>query len=274
MKKINILFCALLAIVSPLGVTGFSAPPPAQGVTVQGLQNGQEAVAAIRKAYEAGEYSKFLNDMNSVYQNEKGALKQLASLRAGISPEWQNWEARAETLQAERNRELLAAVEGQKESPFTKKVRFAAASLVDAGQKKGISYFTQLRQMAPGSGKNADENTLIALDLEYELKASALSLPNASPMEKRTMLSVLKMEKLDRMQQASLHFKDEELKKEVALYAKHFDARLAQSWDIADLNLLSHGDILPKNALEEQIASLIQLYQEKFSLMTQAAMTK
>ncbi len=273
MKKINMFLVALFAGVSPLGFTALYATPPS-GQEVSLERSGQASVAELRKAYEAGEYSIFLKQMDASYQNGQSERKQLVAMRVGLDPEWKTWEDRVQILQEERDQQLLAAIQGQPETPLTEKVRFAATPLVDAAQQKGISYFTHLRQMAPGSGKGADENALIALDLEYEFKASALDLPGSSALEKRAMLCALKMERLDRMLQAATSFKDENLKKEIALYAKNFDVRLAQSWDIADLNLLSHGPMTPASALEEHVASVIQLYQEKFSQMTQEVMAK
>jgi hypothetical protein len=86
--------------------------------------------------------------------------------------------------------------------------------------------------------------------------------------EKREKQCVLKMEKLARMSELAKNFQDESLKKAVSLYVENFDQRLAQSWDLADLNALANGKIKPSSSLEEQVAALLVRYQEKFSDLT------
>jgi hypothetical protein len=149
------------------------------------------------------------------------------------------------------------------------KIQSVAANFSSEAQKKAIVQIASYRQMVPGTGKNIDENRLIDIDLEYEFKSLNLDLPNSSPFEKRKQQCVLKMEKLDRMKAASQEFQDSSLKETVSIYAQNFDERLAQSLDVADLNALGNSNRMPADAMEEKVVSILKLYQEKFSEMTQ-----
>ncbi len=234
-------------------------------------KSGKAAISSLRQTYENGGYEQFLKKLDDSYQaaQEKNQLEALGEMRSGFSPQLQEWEAKGRVLQEEKNRELLAAVLDQKPSSFVEKVRSAAASLSNERQQAAIDRMAMFRQMVPGTGKNSDENLMIALDLEYEYKSTQIDLPGASMDEKRAKQCVLKMEKLDRILQLSKQFQDASLKDDLNVYAEQFDARLAQSWDIADLNGLASGKTKPECALEEKIARILVLYQEKFSDLTQ-----
>lgn len=271
MKNLSIILTALSAGSAPMlpPQPSQEAKPIVQPV-LQAEPSGKGAITSIRTTYEKGGYAAFLKELDDSYIDvkEKGQLKQLAEMRTGSSPEWQEWESRAAALHNEKNSELLDAVENHKNTPFVEKVLSAAATLSDEANQNAIQ-ISNLRFMAPGAGKNSEENLLIDIDLEYEYKSLHIDLPGSSTQDKREKICALKMEKLDKLLAAASSFKDPELKKMFAAYAKNFDARLAQSWDIADLNALTNGKRKPADALEEKVASILLMYQEKFSDMSQ-----
>ncbi|MBI5272949.1 MAG: hypothetical protein HY861_03085 [Chlamydiia bacterium] len=270
MKNLSLILAIFSIGAAPLAAERLEGSPSQMQVMQESQRSGEQAIAQIRKAYEKGAYDAFLEEMDIAYRNakEKNQLTPLAEMRIGQTPEWQEWESRAQKLQEEKNGALLALIQDQAKTSFVEKVRSATDKLSNAEQQKALTRMAALRQMAPGTGKSADENRLIEIDLEYEYKALHLDLPGASALEKREKQSALKMERLDRMAEAAKTFQDVSLQKEMTLYTEHFDARLSQSWDIADLNALAGGRVKPTNALEEKVASTLSLYQEKFSDLT------
>jgi hypothetical protein len=125
--------------------------------------------------------------------------------------------------------------------------------------------------MAPGTGKNIDENTLIDLDLEYEFKSIHLDMPvidgQLAP-DRREKHYILKMEMADKMLSSAQSFQDASLKKDVELYAQNIDGRMAQNWDQYDLNLMAKGKTKPADKVQEQVVSLLQNHQEKMGDLT------
>lgn len=278
MKNFSIILTALALGVAPvqslmkssMQSSSKQAPKIEAVSSLEMLKNGHESVVSIRQTYEQGGYDQFLKEMDDAYAvaKEQHQLDQLVQMRTGVQSEWQEWEARVQKFQKEKNAQLLHAIAGKEKTQFIEKVQSAVANLSNDQQEKAIERMAAFRQMVPGTGKNSDENCLIALDLEYEFKALNLDRPGVSVQEKRAELCALRMEKLDRMLEAAQEFEDSSLKEQVAVYANNFDARLAQSWDIADLNALANGKIAPANGIEQEIASILKLYQEKFSDMT------
>ncbi len=267
MKNLSIILTALTAGTAPL--LPQTAPETKEIVqpTARAERSGKEALSEIRQTYDKGGYAEFLKELDDSYKalKESGQLDGLAEMRLGSSPKWQEFEARVETLQNERNQELLDAIDTQKKTPFIEKVISATANLFDEEQRQAIDRIANLRGMAPGTGKNSDENRLIDLDLEYEYKSLHIDLPGGVGIGRREMQCALKMEQLDKMHAASSDFEDDSLNETVALFAERFDERLAQNWDIYDLNALAAGKKKPLDALEDKVASILTRYQEKFS---------
>lgn len=259
MKTLSIILASLLSLSAPLlGEENVPASPVVEAKVAQ-QKLGKEETKALRMAYEKGEYDSFLEEMDLSYREvlQKQQLANLAEFRQGSSADQLKWSELSRQLQKEKNEALLKAIEGQEDSLFVQKVRSAASSI--PVQER---LFT-LHQMAPGSGKNKDENRWIDLDLEYEYKSIHLDSvgPAESPREKH---AVLRMEAMDKMVQAAESFADLSLKKEVEAVAKELDARLAKEWDQADLNAIARKKIKAADPLQEKIASLLLSYQEKF----------
>lgn len=275
MKNLSIIIAALSAGTAPMLSTMPADPTSIVQPGIKAVKSGQEAIQTIRQTYDLGGYSQFLNELHDSYTSvqEMGQLEPLAEMRSGYSPEWEEWEARALKLQIEKNEEMLKAVENQEKTSFVEQV-LSAAKISDDAHQKAILEMADLRSLTPGSGKNSDQNRLIELDLEFEYKSLHIDLPGAPISDKKEKLCALRMEWMDKVLDAASEFEDASLKETVALYAENFDARLAQSWDAADLNGLTNGKRKPANGLEEKIASILNHYHEKLSDMSKQVLTQ
>jgi hypothetical protein len=267
MKNLSIFLTALAAAAAPVFPGQEMKALSNSVITMTDTRSGKEAVAGIREGYTQGAYDQVLKELDDFYLelSKNKQLDQLSEMRGGLSPVLGEWEARASALQDERNQKLLEAVADEKKTPFVEKILTASAAITDTKHQKAIDRVASLRAMVPGQGKSADENRLIDLDLEYEAKSLHIDLPGKPASDKREKLIALKMEMVGKMVDASKNFKDVALKEAVELYAENFDARLAQSWDAADLNALANGKRKPANALEEKVSAILILYQEKFN---------
>ncbi|MDE3055078.1 MAG: hypothetical protein KGI80_00050 [Verrucomicrobiota bacterium] len=246
-----------------------------QGITQEQVifaeEQGAEAVAAVREKFESGEYENFLEKAARGYEDalQDGAIETLGSMRPGISELLKEWGKQVNRLQQEKYGALRSLVDSQEfllhKDPFLQKVLSAATDPTSSEEKRAIDLLGRFGQMMPGSGFSAEENLLIAIDLEYEYKA--MHLDPASPIHREEQCA-LKMEKMQVMQSVAEQFKDADLKAAIALCAENLDARLAQSWDMADLQALVNGKKRAGTAMEEQIASLLMVYQDKLSDLT------
>ncbi len=266
MGHVNTILSAILCAVAPL--TSTKAAPNFESEQMQSVaESGKETIAAIRAAYEKGEYGEFLNEMDVAYQDTD--LDGLIQMRKQQIPGnfEDKWEKRFLELQKEKNRELLSVLSDRDDSIFAQKVRSVAANLSMPEQEKAISKLNSFIAMAPNTGANDDENKLIDLDLEYEFKLLHAQLPSeeTSPQKRREQQIALRMEKMDRMVEMSKSFQDHSLKQAISLAAANFDARLARNLDGADLNALVKGKAKPSNALEEKVYAILSSYQGQFS---------
>ena len=255
MGNINTILTAILCAAAPIASAGGSGIKTEQ--TQSTLKLGKETVSTVREAYQKGEYSEFFSEMDASY--EGADIRDLIQMRQKNVPVdfQEKWEKKVADLQKEKNKELLSAVSDRDDSIFAQKVRSLAAPLSTPEQEKAISKLHSLILMAPNKGANADENTLIDIDLEYEYK---LTNTKSHPHQ-----LALRMEKMDKMVAASKSFKDPSLKQAVGLAAANLDDRLARNLDGADLNTLVKSKAKPANETEEQVYQILSSYQEQFS---------
>lgn len=269
MGKLNSILTAFLCATAPLASAQGAEPKTEQ--IQKNSQLGKETLAALRAAYEKGEYKDFLEEMDASYkealsENELEGLIQMRQKQIPADFE-ESWEQRFLDLQKQKNRELLSALSDQDDSLFAEKVRSLAATLSTPEQEKAISRLNTLLQMAPNTGKNSDENKLIDIDLEYEYKLLHAGVPmsDTAPQEQQAQQLVLRMEKMKKMVEAAKGFHDHDLKQAVGLAAANLDPRLARNLDGADLNALLKSKVKPSNELEEKVFSILASYQGQFS---------
>ena len=263
MSYMSTFFSAILLTTAPL--VAVDQKEPRQEHVESNYKLGKDVVAGVRSGYENGKYNQFMFDMDEAYN--KADLKDLVQLRENGSnkdiPE--EWEKQFSDLQRQKNSELLKALSEKDDSLFASKVRSLAANILTPEQEKAISKVNTFIAMAPNTGLNVDENTLIDIDLEYEYKLSQALIPEPSktPQEKQALQIALRMEKMDKMLQASKHFEDKSLKQAVIVAHATLDARLARNLDGKDLNILAKEKAKNKN--QETVYSILRSYQGQFS---------
>lgn len=237
---------------------------------------GSVAISDIRQGCENGDYDLFLKELDDSYQSakRKNQLTQLSEMREGPSVDWKKWDDQVRQLQEQKGKELIAAVQDENDSLFKEKVLSTATSLTTPEQDEALFRIATLRQMAPNTGLNEDENKLIDLDLEYEYKSLHISMPGKSSADQKEKQMILRMEKAQKMVDLSQSFQDSSLKEAVGFYVQDLDARLAQIWDTIDLNGFVQGKEKPANRAEEKVVSILSQYQEKFSDLAKQFMSQ
>lgn len=270
MKSISIILSSILCAASPL--LAQDAPQPTAEQTHPSVQLGADSISLVRADYQNGAYDELLTELDESYKQvqSESQLSGLADMRASIQPvpNLTQWEEQGMQLQKERNSILIEALTS--DDAFAQKVRSAASSL-SSEEEQAWHQLARFRTMAPLSGANPDENRLIDLDLEYEYKALHLDMPlieNEQISNRQDKQIALRMQKMDRMAEASKSFQDESLKEAVQLASKSFDKRLTQQRDLGDLMALAKGKQKPQNPQEEKIASILSSYQQKSSDLT------
>lgn len=237
--------------------------------TQSNFKLGKETISTIRAAYEKGEYDTFLQKMDGSYSqavSEKGLDNLIEMRQKDVPVDFQNeMEAQFVALQKQRNEALLTTLSDDDSSIFAQKVRSLASNPSTPEQEKAISLLNNLISKAPNSGKNGDENKLIDIDMEYEFKllGAAVPMDDISPQQRQEYQMALRMEKMDKMLEASKSFQDHALKQAVGLTAANFDERLARNLDGIEIHTYLKGK--PANDAEEKVASIISSYQGQFN---------
>lgn len=269
MGNLSTILTAILCSAAPL------ASVETQDLKTEQAQSnfklGRETVSAIRGSYEKGEYDSFLEEMEASYEQAvaENELEGLVQMRQKDIPAdfQEKWEQQFSDLQKQKNQDLQSVLSDEDDSIFAEKVRSLTANLSTPEQEKAISRINNLVVMAPNSGKNDDENKLIDIDLKYEYKLlhAVLPMSDVSLQERQEQQIALRMEKMDKMVEASKTFQDHTLKQAVGLAAANFDARLARNLDGVDLNAFVKANAKPSTELEEKISSILISYQGQFS---------
>lgn len=267
----NFLGISLLALSSIFGgvaIEDRSKQAPVNQEIVPQFRLGKEAVAEIRKGYESGQYDLFLREMDDFYHqiNQDGRIQEFSSLREGY-PIDSKLGAQIKEIQRSKNEQFLAIAEGNN-TLFAEKLRFMASNPSSEKEEEAFLFLSSIRQKPLQGGSSQDENTLIAIDLEYECKSLHLkqsSLGEGSHVDPRVGQCVLKMQQMDKMQLASESFENAHFKELIQVAAQHADLRMAQNWDSLDLHALVTGKQKPSDRLQEQTVSILQNHQEKLS---------
>ncbi len=253
MSIMNSILAAILCATAPLSSFGEVSPKTEE---VSNFKLGREIVSQVRSDYENGKYNEFLAEMDESYR--KADLKEFIQMRSKGVPEdfQQTWEKRFSDLQKQKNLALSNAVSDDDNSVFSEKVRSLSANLTPE-QEKALSKLNSFISMMPNTGRNADENKLIDIDMEYEYK-----LLEADNTQERQI--ALRMEKMDKMVEASKNFEDQSLKQAVGIAAATLDVRLARNLDGADLNRMAKQN-RANSEQEKTVFAIMKEYQGQFS---------
>lgn len=263
MSCISTFLASILLSTAPLAAG--SEKEPKTELVESNFKLGKDVVKAVRSGYENGKYNQFMFDMDEAYN--KADLNDLIKLREDSSSQDipEEWEQQFSELQRKKNSDLLLALSEKDDSPFAKKVRSLASNILTPEQEKAISRVNMFIALAPNAGSNVDENTLIDIDLEYEykLKVAVTQEESLTPQERQALQIALRMEKLDKMRQASKNFEDKSLKQAVTIAHATLDARLARNLDGADLN--KNAKKKSNNKDQKIVYSILRSYQGQFS---------
>jgi len=266
MKAISIILSSILCAGAPLVAAEKEGQPVETVQQVNSYQLGSEVVEKIRADYQAGAYAEFLKEMDQAYKTAKteNQLEGLIEIRkeSALSDQYQEQFIKGyDSIQKERNKELLNAIAKEQDSILVQKIR-VVASTPETFSKTLID----LRMKAPGTGKNSDENTLIEIDLENYYKTihlDSLAANRHSVPDRTEKHLVLDMQRMEQMVAASKNFQDKELKATVEKASSTQDVRLARVYDLNDLTALAKGKIKPVTPLEEKTASILAGSQDK-----------
>ncbi len=234
----------------------------------------KDTVSSIRQAYENGQYDSFLLQMDVSYEQDyvDSGLEGLIQMRQDAPPSHDLFEYKFQEIQDQRNQSLSSVISDDDQSIMAEKVRTIITNFTTPSEKNAIDKLNSYLYKAPYSGVNDDENRLIDIDLEFEYKLLHAKLPQSdvSPNQIQEHLIVLKMAKMDKMVKASELFTDESLKNAVKLASIHFDDRLAQSLELADLNKQIRANENPKSELEAKVFAIIKMYQEDLKTLIES----
>lgn len=268
MNNLGFFFAALLASFSPE-----EERPPTKILPQESARQrmGEELLQEIRTAYLEGRYTTFLQELDQAYQEAKKSpsFHQFLDLRQSTfsSEEDQKWKQLFADWKKERDQKLLQAARADESSIYFKKISFISKEL-SPEEDTALESLAAYQLLVPGEGANADEETLIALDLEYEFKRIHLDSyaaldSNHSFEELRLQQDLLKMEEMDKLLAASRTFTDLRLKACIEQAAASLDMRLAQIRDSFDLYALLHQS--ERTPMEEALATILASYQTKYS---------
>lgn len=274
MYNFGIVLTFLFASLSPVETTQEVKEPIVIRASEDRVRMGREAVADVRIAYEKGEFDAFLKEMDADFlaAKESAQFEQFLEMRKAVAPSEQSsdWARLFEEWKEERNEKLLQSCKGKEDLLFCKKVT-SISTPIPADQKQALKQLSAYRFMTPGSGKTAEENRLIDLDVEYEYKmihADSANLLDPAPSEHRVQQEVLAMEHMDKLEKlASSNLEDPSLKKAIELAAMGQDERLAQIRDAFDLQTLTQRS--PLDPTEKLLAAILESYQAKYSQLYQ-----
>lgn len=266
----NIILAALALGTEP-SVQRQEQPAPSVEMIVQAeseTQLGQKAIEQIRKDYLDGKYKETLKELDDSYEevSRDGGLENLAEMRIGSGLDQKGWQEIVKKTVGERNQALKKAIQGE-HGALADQIA-SAAQPIDSNVEEALLRLNQLHTLAPGQGKNADENAIIDIDFAYEYKAIHLDMPvfiGQKGEDLRSKQIAVAMEKLDRMLDVSKNFEDKELKSAIETVHGHLDALLAQNWDLSDLHALTRDASTP---LEKKVAQILNDYRDKFSQLS------
>jgi hypothetical protein len=278
-KTISLSLAALFCAASPLLAEEISKAPESEQVKETNFTLSGDFIQLVRSQYLNGDYQKFLQQMEKDYQRAKkdDALEGLIAMRkedaaiaSSHSATSDHWHQVAQSWTQERNKELLKLIDSQDTSALAQKIRSVTQAL-DPAVEETLAYFSHLKSLVPGEGRNADENFLIENDLELEYKQihfdSISSLDRWLPDNQEKRLA-LRLEAADKILAASQHFEDKDLKAKVETLSQFMDTYYSRQIDLKDLHKLATGVLAPTNDLEKKAAAILSAYEGKFSNLT------
>lgn len=276
MKKLLSLSLALGLTLCSMGELRADSQEKIAEVQKNPQKSGHEIVAKIRKDYEKGDYNTFLTKLHEEYQRagksglfrglidqkKKTVAKRNADPAANV-----RWQEAKTKLDQERDAKLKEVCETAPDHEVSKRVQSMLAFNLAEEEAEALKLIKDLESKVIGEGQNFEENKLIAIATEYELKHLMLESAGIKKVEdlpaQSEKLFALGLDKLHKMQKAAENFKENKWKALLNKAESSFVASKAHEADLGYLKALGAGKIAPSNQTEEKVKAIMADYLAK-----------
>lgn len=268
----------LIAASSHLPLIAAKTPPCEKVEQIQ-VENGVQQVEQLSTAYEKGEYSDFLTQLDTNYQRERelghfddfllsSQQERVAGdLEATTPEERDEFRERFFALFEERNNKLLEVCVGSKDLEICQVInRLANRAPFTEEEERGILYFRLLEEGAIKPTSPTEEQ-LFTVAEEYALKELMIDrmvFAEGMPMhEAQKKKFILQREKIDKMKAITTQNPDLEASKRISAAASAMDRFWANRIDLCYLRSLEQNLIFPQNETEVKVQEVMIEYSAK-----------
>lgn len=252
---------ALLALFSTTLLSANAPIPP-----------GSSIVSEAETSYELGEYDTFLTQLDEQYQRagKAGILRGLfESAKSTVLTDdaldaLEAKKARLASLKKERDQRLLDAISENPDLEIVKKVDTVVFFALPVEQLQALAELQDLKYHIPQTTDGTIENKISSLETEYYIKSLLLDVVRfhndaANHTHKKI---ALQLEKLEKMAIAAEESGDRTWQQKIALAKQAYKADKAYKIDLESLQNLAKGSHVPKNPIEEKVATIMMDYLE------------
>ena len=271
MKKILSLSLVLGLSLLSMGEIRADAQEKIAIVQQNPQKSGKAIVEKIRKDYEKGQYETFLKKLHDEYQRAgKSGLfrgivdqkKKVVAQRTKEADRHTRWAETKAKLDQERNEKLKEVFQASPDLEVSQRVQSMLAFALAEEEQLALKTLRELEEKVIGEGQNFEENKLIAIATEYELKRLLLDSAGIKKAEdlpaQNEKLFALSLEKMHKMQKAAENFKETKWQ---ALLRKAESSFVAHKAFEADLGYLkSLAKATPSNPTEEKVKAIMADY--------------
>lgn len=242
--------------------------------------SGKETVLNVETAYNRGDYTRFLRDLDREYKRagKAGALRGVFEVARTVSHEKPTQKLAADVMEQlrnveqKRNRRLLQVIE---HSSPTKMAQIIDEVVFNAPSKEEITLLQQFSAFKEELHENHEQlflDQVSTLEMEYVIKAHLLNIghirsgSSAEELAKKKM--ALHFEKFARMQQIARK-KGEKTWVEKIEQARVADKRqTALNWNLYLLQEASIDSQLAEKNVEEKVKQIMMEYQHEVQTYT------
>ena len=256
---------AILAITSTPTLEGANLPSKA----------GETIVFEVQSRYENGEYDRFLKELHTEYEKAgaAGALRGIfESAKTAISTRedetsLQDYRAKMEELNKERNQRLLDAIAENPDLEIVQKVDSVVFFHLPVEQKAVLSELESLKFHIPETAEGTIENKISAIETEFYIKSLLLDISRiksgntSEELEKKKI--ALSFAKLDKMHTAAKEEGNKHWMKKIELAKAGFYADKAFKINLDSLAELANQKVVPQNTVEEKVKQIMMDYQSQ-----------
>ncbi|HSX04455.1 MAG TPA: hypothetical protein VLG76_06980 [Rhabdochlamydiaceae bacterium] len=228
---------------------------PAGGLLLY-ADDSNSYLKSVEMSYQAGEYNRFLKSLDEEYRKAGKA-----GMLSTVFKELKKWNSvnEADLFQDFRVKEICGE---HSDDEICKKIDAVASLSLSDKQIEAVKFINSLKNRMPDKKSNTPENKLVAIQAEYDLKATLLKLALARK-DKQAVLDakkkiVLTLEKFKKMEEAAAQFEDPKWKSLVQTAKEAFVNSYEARSEFAYLKDLAAGKVTPKNETEEKIRERVK----------------